>query len=130
MGNPTTTAQVYPTMAAYYADRPERRRSEEADYGVHWRLHGWPHNWRVTYVRATGEIYAVHQELQLLDARPGMAYGPVFVIGHVEPDPVPEGDRKSLYYATLERTLDGWAERCWTADGLTWLRDRLAEVRE
>ena len=49
----------------------------------------------------------------------GPAGGALYVIGHVEPDPVPEGDRKSLYYVALEQTLDGWAERCWTPDGLT-----------
>ncbi len=42
MPNPITATAVYPTIAAYYAERPERRWSEEADYGVHWRLDGWP----------------------------------------------------------------------------------------
>ena len=110
--------------------QPECRWSEEASYGVHRRLQGWPHKWRVSYVRATGEIYAVDQGLRLHNAVDRtLAYGPLYVIGHVEPDPVPEGDRKSLYYATLEQIRDGWAERCWTPDGLIWLRDRLAEVR-
>lgn len=110
--------------------QPERRWSEEASYGDHWRLQGWPHKWRVSCVRATGEIHAVHQGLRLHDAvGRTLAYRPLYVIGHDEPDPVPEGDRKSLYYATPEQTLDGWAERCWTPDGLTGLRDRLAEVR-
>ena len=130
MGNPISATTVYPTIAAYYDEKPERRSSEEADYGVHWRLDGWPHKWRVSYTRATGEIYAVHQELQLHDeAERTLAYGPLFVIGRVEPDPVPEGDRKSLFYATLEHILQGWAQRCWAPDGLIWLRDRVEEVR-
>ena len=37
MGAPTL---VYPTLEAYYAADELRRRSEEADYGVHWRLQG------------------------------------------------------------------------------------------
>ena len=39
---------VYPTLEAYYAADELRRRSEEADYGVHWRLHGWEYRWRVS----------------------------------------------------------------------------------
>ena len=33
--------KMYPTLEAYYAEDPERRWSEEADYGVHWRMAGW-----------------------------------------------------------------------------------------
>ena len=106
MGNPNIAAAVYPTIEAYYAEKPERRSSEEADYGVHWLLEGWPYKWRVSYVRATGEIYAVHQEGRVHEgAERVQSYGPLFVIGRVAPDPVPEGDRKSLFYATLEQIL-------------------------
>ena len=31
---------MYPTLDAYYAADERRLRSEEADYGVHWRLDG------------------------------------------------------------------------------------------
>ena len=116
----------YPTLAAFYDDEPTRWRSEEADYGVHWRLPGWEHKWRVSYVRDTGEIYAVYQCLTVHDeAQRALSYGPVFVLGHVEPDPVPEGDRRSLFHRTLEDILDGWAQRCGTPDGMFWVRDRL-----
>ena len=65
--------------------QPESRWSEEASYGVHRRLQGWPHKWRVSYVRATGEIYAADQGLQLHNAVDRtLAYGPLYVIGHVE----------------------------------------------
>ena len=74
MGTPTL---VYPTLEAYYAADERRRRSEEADYGVHWRFHGWEYRWRVSYVRNTGEIYPVHQ---------GATIGPVFILGYVPPD--------------------------------------------
>ena len=70
---------IYPTLEAYYAADERRRSSEEVDYGVHWRLHGWDYRWRVSYVRNTGEIYTVHQ---------GSTIGPVFVLGRVPPDPV------------------------------------------
>ena len=56
----TAGRAMYPTLDAYYAADEWRLRSEEADYGVHWRLQGWDYRWRVSYVRNTGEIYAVH----------------------------------------------------------------------
>ena len=31
---------MYPTLEAYYAADERRLRSEECDYGVHWRLDG------------------------------------------------------------------------------------------
>ena len=96
MGAPTL---VYPTLEAYYAADELLRRSEEADYGVHWRLEGWEYRWRVSYVRNTGEIYAVHQ---------GATIGPVFILGYVPPDPVGGRGRSSLFYRTLDDILSGW----------------------
>ena len=126
-----TTATVFPTLEAFYAEMPERRISAEADYGVHWKLNGWPHPWRVSHVQNTGEIYAVHQCLEMHDVdKRIMSYGPLFVLGKVAPDPVPDGDCRALFYATLEQILDGWAERCWTSNGLARVRDRIAEVRK
>ena len=115
----TAGRAMYPTLDAYYAADERRLHSEEADYGVHWRLQGWDYRWRVSYVRNTGEIYAVHQ---------GTTIGPVFVLGYVPPDDVDEGDRRSLFYSTLERILAEWPERCGRPDGLCWVRDRLADV--
>ena len=110
------TRVMYPTLDAYYAADERRLRSEECDYGVHWRLQGWDCRWRVSYVRATGEIYAVHQ---------GSTIGPVFVLAIVPPDHVDDGDRRSCYYATLESVLHGWAQQCGPPDSLSWVRDRL-----
>ena len=110
---------VYPTLEAYYAADERRLRSEECDYGVHWRLKGWEHRWRVSYVRNTGEIYAVNQ---------GSSIGPVFVMAIIPSDPVADGDRRSLFYATLEEVLEGWAEQCGRVDSLRWVRDRLDNV--
>ena len=111
---------MFPTLDAYYADDLRRRRSPEADYGVHWRLNGWDYRWRVSYVRDTGEVYALHQ---------GRTIGPLFILASVPPDPVPDGDRRSLYYASLDAILDGWAEQCGRPDSLRWVRDRLANHR-
>ena len=108
---------VYPTLDEYYDADPRRRWSGEADYGVHWRLAGWEYRWRVSYVQATGEVYAVHQ---------GSTIGPVFVLALVEPDVVNEG---STYYDTVDGILDGWAQQCGHPDSLRWVKDRLNVYR-
>ena len=83
---------MYPTLEAYYADDERRLRSEECDYGAHWRLKGWEGLWRISYVRNIGEIYAVHQ---------GSTVGPVFILAIIPLDPKADCDRRSLFYATL-----------------------------
>ena len=106
--------KMFRDVEAYYSDNPRRRYSGEADYGVHWRLDGWESRWRVSYVHATGEVYAVHQ---------GSSIGPVFILGVVPPDvPYPQ-----LYHDTLERILDGWAEACPKPNSLTWVKARLED---
>ncbi len=71
----------YPSLGDFYNGDRRRLRSGEADYGVHWRLKGWTHKWRVSYVHRTGEIYAVHQQMAS-NCTPGpYSYGPLFVIG-------------------------------------------------
>ena len=114
-----TQKAMYPTLDAYYAADERRLRSEECDYGVHWRLDGWEYRWRVSYVRNTGEVYAVNL---------GSTIGPVFVMAIIPPDPVADGDRRSLFYATLEMILEGWPDQCGRPDSLRWVRDRLANV--
>ncbi len=67
---------MYPTLRAFYEDNEQRLRSPEADYGVQWRLDGYDQQWRVSYVKNTGEIYAVHQSLTFHDeAQRTLAYG-------------------------------------------------------
>ena len=48
--------------------------------------------YRVSYVRNTGEVYAVNQ---------GPTTGPVFNLAVIPPGPVPDGDPRSLLHATL-----------------------------
>ena len=61
--------------------------------------------WRVSYIRDTGEVYAV---------RVG---GPVKLLGQVDPDP------EGCYYATLDRVLAGWADQ--PVKRLSWVKGRL-----
>ena len=125
----TASRKIYPTLAAYYADDRRRVRSGEADYGCHWRLHGWGHKWRVSYVHLTAEIYAVCQGVRHDLRGSPHNYGPLFVLGVIPPDHYDESPyRRDVYYATLDRYLDGWAFWCGAPNGLLWLRDRIANV--
>ena len=113
---------MFRSLADYYAANPQRRSSQEADYGVHWRLAPWPHRRRVSYLRATGEVYAVHQGGSCPDNE-----GPVLLLGLVEPDPVPAG---AGYCATLDHILEGWPIACGKPEGLQWVKERLAAASQ
>ena len=109
---------TFDTLEHFYEDAPQRRTSGEADFGVHWKLDGWAHSWRVSYVRATGEVYAVN--LNRTD-------GPLFILAAVSPDDT-QDTRRGRYYDTLEDILEGWAERCGPPDSLRWVMERLREA--
>jgi len=55
--------QVRTGYQAWISD-PRRARSPEVDFGVWWRLgkQNWP-QWRVSWIEATGELYARELEL-------------------------------------------------------------------
>lgn len=101
-------------LAEFYAADPRRRGSGEADYGVWWTERGKPRpRYRVSYIQATGEVYAVALDAQM---------SKVEVLARVQPDSMKPGD---VYYSTLDRILDGWAEECYLPDSLAWIRGRL-----
>ena len=121
-------AKRFSSIEDFYSANEERRRSGEADYGVWWTEPGVVGNWRVSYVRATGEVYAVH-------FRSG---GEVEVLGIVPPDPDEWKQmrteyrvsgigvaNKGRYYETLDRILEGWADRCGSPGSLSWVREQL-----
>lgn len=116
-GQPT-----YPSIEAFYSENEARRRSPEADFGCWWRDPSSQGNWRVSYVQATGEVYAVK-------LRGG---GEVRVLGIVPPDPDerrPNGlPYKGTYYRTLDRILEGWADHCGRRGSLEWVREKLAQA--
>lgn len=98
--------QVFSTLEAFYADE-RRAGSGEVDFGVWWTLpeQRWP-NWRVSWVRDTGEVYAVAQTREK---------GPV----------VARGGLPSREY--VEAALESWTEHCGRSGGLGWLWERLAD---
>ena len=113
---------TFKTISEFYdADPQGRRRSEEAGYGVFWRMRPFSDYWRVSYIRNTGEVYGVH-----LSGRDDGA-GPVVVLGTFPPDAVTDrrGENR-LFYRTLERWLDGWPQECRSGpNSLLWVKERL-----
>ena len=109
----------FSSLEAFYADDEARRRSGEADYGVWWSEPGVVGNWRVSYVRDTGEIYAT-----LLRGRG--QHGRVDILAVVPPD---EGRRYYESPEALNELLSGWADRCGRPDSLSWVRAQLKQYR-
>jgi hypothetical protein len=98
----------------FYAQNPERQHSGEADYGVWW-LNGqmtYP-RYRISYIHATGEVYVINQNSREVE-----------VLGVVKPDD--DGDYNGrCFYVTLDKILDGWADKCGQPNGLQWVKERL-----
>lgn len=104
--------QLTETTKDVFFARQDRALSLEADYGVHWRHEPftWP-VWRVSYIRNTGEVYAIEQH----------ARARVIILGTVPADdPAIDG----IYYRTLDQILDGWADE--PHRDITWVADRIA----
>ena len=117
-----STQTSYPNIEAFYSENEARRRSPESDYGCWWVNDRGTGHCRVSYVQATGEVYAVQHVYDKA----------VEVLGIVPPDP---DERRSnglplgrTYYRTLDRILEGWTEHCGRPDGLAWVRERLAKA--
>ena len=147
--------QNFKNVEEFYSENSARRRSPEADYGVHWKLEGWPNSFRVSYVRDTGEIYAVQQgpmqsgilptgEIIIANgpeatrpeatspeaARPettGPEEGPVLLLGHFpwQPGDLEKAGPRNVYYRGLEKLLEGWPERSVQPNGLVWIIEKL-----
>jgi hypothetical protein len=108
---------------AFFRADERRRRSGESDYGVWWRDELGA-VWRVSFVHATGEVYALHQgpptmtpmgrDLVMVSASAGVD-GPLLVLA------------AGLTEAETEARLEGWAEMCGRPNSLGWIRERLGE---
>lgn len=99
----------YVSLTAFYEENPERKSSGEADYGVWWTEPGQPwRQWRVSYIQKTGEVYAFQ-----------LTGGKVQLLGRVPPDD------ERIYYRTLNRILEGWADIIHEPGSLNWVRERM-----
>jgi hypothetical protein len=104
--------RTWRSLAEFYEQKPVRRYSREVDFGSWWREDDGP-AWRVTYVAATGELYAVclaglwcdyDGQVELLNGQP-------------------------ISLAGAEGMLTGWADVCGDTCSLGWVRERLRPVR-
>lgn len=96
---------VFSSLAVFYAADPRRGRSPEVDFGCWWRAVGRdPTPWRLSWIEATGEIYAVR--LQPLHGD----IGPVIVFGVL-------GSRQ-----LVDERLAGWTDHCGDPGSLSWVR--------
>ena len=128
--------QSFKNVEEFYSENSARRRSSEADYGVHWKLEGWPNSFRVSYIRDTGEIYAVQQGPIRSGTLPtgeiiiatGPEEGPVLLLGHFPWQPngdLEKAGPRNVYYRGLEKLLEGWPERSIQPNGLVWIIEKL-----
>ena len=109
LNEPACRETLFSSVERFYQDDERRRGSPEADYGVHWRQSGHPGRLRVSYVKDTGELYAVNG-----------ANSTTILLGRFPADP------EDPYYETLDRALEGWAAECpANPDGLSWIVGRL-----
>ncbi len=91
-------------LEEFYGADARRGPSGEVDFGVMWRGYSggsWP-SYRVSWIKATGEVYAVRQNREQDDVR---------VLGVVAERDI------------LEAVLQGWADH--TTDGIGWVRQQL-----
>ena len=99
------------TLGEFYASDPQRAASPQVGYGSLWRGFAPVPAFRLAWVPATGELYAV--QLSELDERKD----PVEVLGVLCSRP------------QVEACLAGWAERCGGQRSLLWARDRIRRWR-
>jgi hypothetical protein len=101
--------RTYPSLTAFYTEDARRRASPEWDFGTGWMTHAGAPRWRVSWIPATGEVYAAC-------TRP--IAEPVELLAVVR-----DADE-------LTRRLDGWGEVCGQPDSLDWVRRRLVSFQD
>jgi len=90
---------TWPTLAQFYADDVRRSGPREVEFGGAWVGTNREPPWRVVWVEATGELFAVQ-----------LPTGPVELLGAFPSR------------AAVEVALRGWWHMCGVGGGLGWLR--------
>jgi hypothetical protein len=107
--------QDFACMDEFLIGDARRWTSEQRDYAARWRAAGGsrfhPPQWRLSYIRATGEVYAVSSD------------GPVHVLGVVPPA---AGEPGTPWHYPLDALLGNWADPA-RNDGfsLGWVESRV-----
>jgi hypothetical protein len=99
------------TLVEFHASDPQRVAAPEVPYGSLWREFAPVPTYRLAWVPATGELYAM--ELSEADEDKD----PVEVLGVLWSRP------------QVEACLAGWSERCGGQRSLLWARDQIASWR-
>lgn len=102
MPPPLSPLQLWPDLAAFYGDDERRSGSKEVDFGTRWLTTTAEPPWRVSWVVATGELYAVRSE----------GGGPVELLGRFP-------TRRQV-----EEALRNWPHMYGTIGSLAWVRRR------
>ena len=106
----TAPTRTWPDEDAFAADDPRRATSDQLDLGATWRWGGSNDAWRLTWIRATGELFVCRA-----DGYDGSCTD-VSVLTVVARE------------ADLDAMLDGWRERRTDPDGLSWVVGRVAPL--
>jgi hypothetical protein len=110
-------------LEQFYDADPRRRRSEELEFGNEWRENGA--RTQVSWVEATGEIYAMRDPLGALVAD---------VIGDTRASPVTDEDLTVEVLGTVEgrekiaAVMSGWDTAMTGDNSLSWVRERIAHA--
>ena len=102
----------YDNEDAFHREDVRRRDSVEFDYGARWTMENSPGTWRISYVRETGEIYALRFR--------GAASGPLLLLGR--------GPAKDHH--AVDRVLEGWEQENHSSHRLEWAMERIATQLE
>lgn len=127
---------TFVTIEDFYATYPEARHSGESDYGVWWRDDDGG-VWRVSYVHATGHVYAIRagsgvrsRMIRVGGQEIGAAFsvehdGPVVILGKLEARPEIDTRWRGRGEDPAERVLTGWADVCGQQGSLAWVAHRI-----
>jgi hypothetical protein len=110
-------------LEQFYNDDPRRRHSEELEFGREW--HDGEHRCEVSWVEATGEVYAMLE--------PEVGYSADGIGGMHPGRPRSEQLRVEVLGTVPGRdaiaaVMSGWEQAMAAANGLAWVRGRIANA--